>query len=171
MHPGIFIGLTLFFGIFFLAGSGANMIMIYVIGLTGMGVFTVLTGLTLSKWSEMIKKSFQTDKNSATIIVKGLVILAGLGMLVGSIDYWRDVPLYQNKKFSVISGKPSEVDDYQSKGTVTGIYVTIAGKTLDIDADIKPGLPDFKDPTELKEKHFTIHYLPHSNWIIDYKID
>lgn len=147
------------------------MIMIYVVGLTGIGAFTVLTGLTLSKWSEMIKKSFETDKNFPVIIVKGVVILAGLGMLFGSIDYWRDVPLYQNKKFSVLRGKPSEVDEYQSKGTVTGIYVTIEGKTLDIDADIRPGLPSFKNANELKEKHFTIHYLPHSDWIIDYKIE
>jgi hypothetical protein len=171
LHPGIFFGLTLFFGIFFLAGSGANMIIIYVVGLTGMGAFTVLTGLTISKWSEMIKKSFETDKNFPILIVKGLVILAGFGMLLGSIDYWRDVPLYNNKKFSVLSGKPSEVDVYKSKGTITGLYVTIRGKTLDIDADIRPGLPTFNHPNELKEKYFTIRFLPHSNWIIDYKIE
>lgn len=57
------------------------------------------------------------------------------------------------------------------KGTVAGIYVTIEGKTLYIDADIRPGLPSFKNANELKEKHFTIPYLPHSNWIIDYKIE
>lgn len=171
VHPGIFFGLALFFGIFFLSGSAANMFLMYVVGLTGMGICIILTGLTIPKISAWIKKSFETDKNYLTMMVQGVVLLAGVGMLFGSIDYWRDIPLYNDKKFEVISGKPASVTEYRSKGNrhITGLDVEIKGELFYLDADL-PDFPAFKETEELKEKRFIIFYLPNSNWIIDYQI-
>lgn len=170
MHPGIFFGLALFLGLFWFAGNVANMFMLNVIGLTGMGVFTVLTGFTITKVSEWINKSFETKKNYPTFILKAIVLLVGFGLLIGSINHWKDLPLYQNQKYSVVHGKPTSVDEYISKGTVTGLYVEIKGQIFDLDADL-PNFPEFKEPEELLEKHFTIYYLPNSNWILDYKVE
>ncbi|WP_442600107.1 hypothetical protein [Neobacillus sp. D3-1R] len=170
MLPWIFIGLALFFGVFWFSGNAANILIIYVIGLTGMGVFLVLTSLTISKQSNLLKKAFETEKNYPPLLVKAILLFAGIGMLFGSIRYWQDVPFYQDQNFSVISGKPSSIDEYNSKGTVTELYVEIKGHTFVLDADM-PQFPKYKKYEELLDKHFTILYLPNSNWIIDYKVE
>jgi hypothetical protein len=170
VHPGIFFGIALFFGIFLFAGSSANQYIIYLVGLNGMGIFTLLTGVTLPNKSDWINKQFQTNKRYPAIVVSGIVTLIGIGMLMGSIDYWRDLPFYQNHDFTLVSGKPTSIDEYTSKGTVTGLHVEIAGEIFILDADL-PNFPNFKEVQELKDKKFTIHYLPNSHWILDYRVE
>jgi hypothetical protein len=167
--PGISFGLALFFGIFLLSGNGAHMFMLYVIGLTGMGAFILLTGLTIPQ-KAWINKSFQTEKNFPTIIVKCLILFVGISMLISSIDYWRDVPSYFKKELITLSGKPTLIEEYTTtKGGGTDTYVTVKGKTFEL---LEPG-PKYKyeKPEVLKEKVFTFYYLPHSEWIVDYKME
>ncbi|WP_163100028.1 hypothetical protein [Peribacillus alkalitolerans] len=78
MHPGIFFRLSLFFGIFLLAGHAARMFILFVIGLTGMAIFILLTGITIPTRWKSANQSFKTKKNIPTVIVKGLVLLIGV---------------------------------------------------------------------------------------------
>jgi hypothetical protein len=170
LHPGIFFGFSLFFGIFLLAGNGAHMFMLYVFGLTSMGTSLLLTGLTIHKKAEPINKSFQTDNSIPTIILTGIFLFLGIGMLVSSSVYWRDIPIYLGEDFEVLSGKPSSVEERNtSKTGATDTYVTIKDKEMKL---FEHG-PKYKyqKPEILKKKHFTFYYLPHSEWIVSYKID
>lgn len=143
------------------------MFMLYLIGLTAMGGFIFITGLAIPRRWDWLNQSFQTRKNVPTFIVKGLILLAGAGMLIGSINYWKDVPYYRNQEYSTVSGKPSIVDVYSSsKGGGEDIVITIK----DISLDIYP-YPVYDDPQDLKKRYFTVRYLPHTKWVIDYELD
>ncbi|MFT4413791.1 hypothetical protein ACLM5H_08025 [Fredinandcohnia humi] len=161
----------MFFGIFLLAGTGANLFLIYVVGYTGVGLFTFITGISIPIRSEWINKSFQTEKNYPTLLIKSIFLLAGILMMIRSIDYLRDVPSYNKGIFAVIQGKPTSVEEYKTKGRITGIYVTIHHQTFDLDLDISSTFPIYEKLSELKKQHFIIYYLPHSKWIIDYRIE
>ncbi|MFE8702854.1 hypothetical protein ACFYKX_19805 [Cytobacillus sp. FJAT-54145] len=155
----------MFFSIFLLVGNAANMFTFYLIGLTGVGCFILLTGIVIQKRSDAINKTFQTDKNYPTIMVKGAIIIAGIAMLMSSIDYWRDLPYYINKEFSIVKGKPTLVDEYEKSKGGTDIYITIDGKEMKLYPE-----PKYDNPNELYEKVITVYYLPHSDWIEKYEM-
>ncbi len=166
MHPGIFFGLTFFMAIFLFAGVAAHMFILYTIGLTGVAFFIVLTGITIPRKSEWIKNSLKRYKNLATYTLSGIVAIIGIIMLYNSTAYWRDLPNYRNKNYEKISGIPSSIEEYTaSKGGGTTLYAVMDGIEFELFVIPKDHTDD---PEQLKDKHFTFYYLPHSKWVIDY---
>lgn len=166
IHPELFIGLSMFFSVFLLVGNAANMFTFYLIGLTAVCCFILLTGIVFQKRSESINKAFQTNHNYPTLIVKGSIIIAGIAIIISSIDYWRDLPYYINKEFSIVKGKPTLVDEYEKSKDGIDIYITIDGKEMQLYPE-----PKYENPNELYEKVITVYYLPYSNWIEKYEMD
>lgn len=166
MHPGVFFGFALFFGIFWLSGGAAHNFMLYVIGFTAVGVFVLLMGLAIPKRWELLNKSFQTKNNLPTIIVKCIILFAGLGMLYSSINYWRDVPFYLKERFAVVRGKPVALEVFTEKGGGTDVYLIFEGVTLELYPE-----PKYDDPMELKDINFTVYYLPNTSWAVKYEIE
>ncbi|QOR67927.1 hypothetical protein IM538_07285 [Cytobacillus suaedae] len=149
------------------AGIAAHMFILYTIGLTGVAFFIFLTGITIPRKPAWIKNSLNTNKNIPTYLLSGVVTIIGIIMLYNSSNYWRDIPYYRNQDYEKISGIPSSIEEeYTStKSGVTTLYAVMDGKEFELFVVPKDHTDD---PEQLKDKHFTFYYLPHSEWVIDY---
>lgn len=166
MITSVLLGLGTSF-ILFIIGIYANIFTFYGIGLSGVGLSLVLFGVL--KWKGI--KGVQSGINPRTIGVwKYRLLMIGMGFLAlyGSTGFWLDLPSYINKNYSRLEGIPTKItyEEPSSKSELEGtIIVTIQNKRLPLD-------PSPKYPIEHMEGHrFEIYYLPHTEWIINYKIE
>ncbi|WP_163100030.1 hypothetical protein [Peribacillus alkalitolerans] len=86
--------------------------------------------------------------------------------MYSSIYYWRDIPSYNRKDFVIISGKPYAIEEYDTARGGTDVYLTIDGKTYELYPT-----PWYKNLEELKNKKFTLYYLPQTNWLVRYEME
>lgn len=157
MKASVLIYLGILFFLLVPLGIYAKIFLMYGIGLTGAGLSFVL--FSISNGKEF--KRFQG--------IQYRLVLLGLGLLTlyGSSGFWLDLPLYVNKNYSHLEGIPQKITyEEPSKGELEGtIIVTIHNKRLPLD-------PSPKYPIEhMKGHRLEIYYLPHTEWIINYKIE
>jgi hypothetical protein len=168
MITSILIGIGVFFYFLSLLGLYGNIFLMFGIGLTGAGLSLVLSSITMkNNWDGF--KWRQKNPNLRIIMVwfQRLLFL-GLGFLslYGASSYWLDLPSYINKNYSHLEGIPTKITYEEPSGhEVEGtIFVTIKNKTLSLDTLSN-------NPVKHMEGHrFEINYLPHTKWIINYKI-
>ncbi|PEK98188.1 hypothetical protein [Bacillus sp. AFS017336] len=168
MLAQVLIGLAVFFFISTFIGSQANIFLLYGIGLTGAGLTCVLFAITVkNNWKGFKKYHVASKFENISISFNRLVILVvGLFSLYGTVSFCMDLPAYINKNYSHLEGIATKItNDETSTGRLEGEFdVTINNKKITLESSSKY-------PIEQMDGHrFKVNYLPHTEWIINYKI-
>lgn len=96
-------------------------------------------------------------------IFRMFFLLAGIACALISSIYLRDLPNYVQKDYETMKGVPSNIVNVKaSRYEGNGIDIVLNGKEFRINGDLQID--------NLRDKQFVINYLPHSNWIISYKV-
>jgi len=118
-------------------------------------VFTV----SFNKNSKHIKKEF---RGAPVTVFRMVLLMLGVGLILISFLYLRDIPSYVQNDFRKIEGVPSSVEYGDSSRYGGGLDIVLKGEVYRIQSDRKV--------EKIEGKYFTIYVLPHSDWVVSYKI-
>jgi hypothetical protein len=168
MIASVLIGFAVFFFIFTFIGSYGNIFLIFGIGLIGAGLSSVLFAITVkNKWGGFKRFRSNSKLENISISISRIIIgVVGLYSLYGAYLFLLDLPSYINKNYSHLEGIPTKITNLEtSTGRMEGEFdVTINNKKISLTSSSKY-------PIEQMDGHrFKINYLPHTEWIINYKI-
>ncbi|KHE72416.1 hypothetical protein [Halobacillus sp. BBL2006] len=143
-----------------LIGGSTHHFLLLTVSITIASVAWIFFSLSINKNSKHIKKEF---RGTPLKIIRMVLLLAGIACALISSIYLRDIPSYIQKDYETLKGVPSKIENVTtSRYEGNGIDIILHGKEFRINDNLKID--------HLKDKQSIIQYLPHSEWIISYKV-
>lgn len=161
--PWLFMATAFIFFILIPTGFFTKHILVFFIGLAGVGSSMILFALTATK-----KWSGYGDNKSVAWFFRLVVVVIGSVVLYVANIYYSDVRSYLDGSYAIITGVPSEIigSDAQREFVPT-ITVVINNESF----EIIPKAKYFNNLEALENKMFTIYYLPNTKWVIKHDVD
>lgn len=160
--PWLFITTLFIFILFVPTGYSTHHILVFFIGLVGVGSSLILFGLMATKkW-----KGYGELKPISWFFQ---MIAIGTGFLVLQLanQYYVDVNYYLKNESATVVGVPSEIITFD---TTRELVKTVTVVVNDIPFDVVPKPNYYLEVKDMKEKTLVIHYLPKTKWVVDYEV-
>lgn len=160
--PWLFVVTAFIFILFIPTGLYTQHIVVFFIGLFGLGLSFCLFGITATKnW-----KGFG-ELRPISWFFRLLSIGIGGFIIYLSNPLYIDVTYFMNKQYEIIQGVPSEImDPGTNREMVKMITVVINEQSF----ELIPKPEFYIDIDKLEQKMFKIYYLPNTKWVVSYEV-
>ncbi|MFE8699676.1 hypothetical protein ACFYKX_03450 [Cytobacillus sp. FJAT-54145] len=160
--PWLFITTLFIFILFVPTGYSTHHILVFFIGLVGVGASLVLFGLTATK-----KWKGYGELKPISWFFRLLAIGIGFFVLQLANQYYVDVKYYLDGETETVSGVPTEIIDFEAnRELVKTVTVVIDDQRFDVAVKAKY----FLEVGNMEDKTFVIHYLPRTKWVVNYEV-